>query len=181
MKVVRVVVAALLAASAVVFAIGVSVERSQSTHHDETAPSAGAGATPQGAEGSAAREAAEKKPRVATDQAASATETGGESTEKVFGINTESVGLVVAVVIASLLLAAIALAVRSPLVLGIIIVVALAAAVFDAREIAHQLDESRNGVATLAALTMTLHLLAALVAVAGLVVERREASAAERT
>jgi hypothetical protein len=53
MKSARVIVALLLAASAVVFAIGVTVERSQSTHHDEIVPSVNANATPQGAEGSA--------------------------------------------------------------------------------------------------------------------------------
>jgi hypothetical protein len=180
MKSSRAVVALLLAASAVVFAIGATVERSQSTHHDEAVPSVNASATPQGAEGSAAREAAERKQPAAASGATPASEAGGETTEKVFGINTESIGLVVVLVIASLVLAGTALMVRSPLVLGAIIVVALAATVFDVREIAHQLDESRNGVATLAALTMTLHLLVALVAAGSAVVERREGGASER-
>jgi hypothetical protein len=176
MKPLRVTLASLLAASAIVFAIGVAVERSQSTHHDESAPSTSAGSPTQAPEGSAEREAGEKKP-AGTTQAAPVTETSSENSEKVFGVNTESIGLVLVVVVASLLLAASALVVRSPLILGAIIAVALAATVFDAREIAHQLDESRNGVATLAALTMTLHILVALVAAGSAVAEQREAGA----
>ena len=51
--------------------------------------------------------------------------------------------------------------------------IALATSVFDVREVMHQIDESRTGVATLAALTTAQHLLTALVAAGVLLVERR--------
>lgn len=169
----RIPLALLLAVSAAVFAIGVSVERSQSKHHDAAAPAASGSSTPQAPEGSSEREAAETHPPAAAAPAAPSTEVGGESTEKIFGVNTESIGAIVVVVIASLLFAAVALAVRSPLVLALVIVFALTAAVFDIREVAHQIDESRNGVATLAALTTALHVLVALVAAASAFLEQR--------
>ena len=61
----RIPLALLLAVSAAVFAIGVSVERSQTKHHDVAAPAAGANATPQAPEGSSEREAAETHPPAA--------------------------------------------------------------------------------------------------------------------
>ena len=171
----RTILAALLVASAAVFSIGVAVERSQSTHHDEATPQAAASPASNAPEGSAEREAAEKRPTSSSQPAA---EASGESSEKVFGINTESVPLVVAVVIVSLLLAGAAMVWRSPLLLAAIIVVVIGAAVFDVREIAHQIDESRNGVATIAAVTAALHLMIALAAAGIVYLERRRALAA---
>ena len=178
MKTSRVIVAALFALSAGVFAIGVSVERSQSTHHDE--PVARAGVTPAAtaAEGSAEREAAEKKAPSTGQPAVAATETGSESSEKLFGVNTESAGLVVVVVAISLALAAAAVVVRSPMILAAIIIVALGAAAFDVREVLHQIDESRNGVAALAVLTAALHILVAVVASWSGIIDRGESTVA---
>lgn len=210
----RIIVAALLIASAVVFAIGVSVERSQAEQHSD-APAGGqslgnATLAPEGSaaregaektiaatkavatsapEGSAAREAAEKKPSATAAKplttaapegsaAREAAEGGGSSgasgerAEKLFGIRTESTGLVIAVVVLSLILAAGMLIVRSPLILVAAAVVVLGATAFDIRELAHQIDESRNGVAVLAGLTGVLHIAVAAVAAGLLFVER---------
>jgi hypothetical protein len=72
--------------------------------------------------------------------------------------------LVVAVVVSLLLAAAVWWRGGSPVVLG---AVALAMAAFfalDVRGVVHQVDESRAGLAVLAAVVATLHLAAALVA-----------------
>ena len=217
----RIIVAVLLVASAVVFAIGVSVERSQGESHTD-APVGGqslgnATFAPEGSaeregaerttvatkaaatsapEGSAAREAAEKKPsataakavatpapegssarEAAEKNAGASSEASGEDAEKLFGIKTESTGLVIAVVVLSLLLAAGVLVIRSPLILVGAAVVVLGASAFDVRELAHQLDESRNGVAALAALTAALHIVVAAVAAVVLFVERSKRGA----
>ncbi len=189
----RIIVAALLAASAVVFAIGVSVERSQGeSHSDAPATSQPLGKATLAPEGSAAREAAEKKPsttaakavatsapegsaaREAAEGRGESATASGEITEKLFGIETESTGLVVAVVVLSLMLAAGLLVIRSPLILVGAAVVVLGATAFDIRELAHQIDESRNGVAVLAALTAVSHLAVAAVASGLLLIERRK-------
>ena len=169
----RVAVAVLFALASATFAIGVVIERNDSTHRDEAAVGASP-ATNTAAEGSAEREAAE---RHATAPAAS--ETTETSSENLFGVNTESAPLVIAAVVASLLLAAAAVFVRVPVVLVVVALVALGAAAFDAREIAHQLDESRNTVALFAALTLGLHLAAALAALAGLLVRSDGRSATD--
>lgn len=159
----RVSMAVLLLLGSAVFAIGVAVERSDGDHHQEsTSQELGA---PEGSEG---REAAERRGRVEAAESS-----GDESSEEVFGINTESTGVVVAAVIISLLLALAALLVRSPLVLGLIVVVVLGAIAFDVREVMRQVDESRTDVATLAALTAVLHMLTAIVAVVALTIEQR--------
>ena len=211
----RIIVAVLLVASAVVFAIGVSVERSQGESHSD-APVGGqslgnATSAPEGSaaregaerttvatkavatsapEGSAAREAAEKKPsataakavatpapegsaaREAAEGGVGSAAASSETKEKLFGIETESTGLVIAVVLLSLILSAGLLVIRSPLILIAAVVVVLGATAFDVRELAHQIDESRNGVAVLAALTGVLHVAVAAVAAVVLFVER---------
>ena len=161
----RISVAVLLVAASAVFAIGVVVERSQPDQHEESTQqhTDEPGAAP---EGSQEREAQERRER------SEITEADEENPEELFGVNTESVGLVIAAIAVSLLLAVAALTVRSPLVLGLIFIVALGAAVFDIREVMHQVDESRDGVATLAMLTAVLHVLTALVAAAALSTER---------
>ena len=192
----RIIVAVLLVASAVVFAIGVSVERSQGESHTD-APVGGQslGNATFAPEGSAAREAAEKKPsataakavatpapegsaaREAAEGGVGSAAASSETKEKLFGIETESTGLVIAVVLLSLILSAGLLVIRSPLILIAAAVVVLGATAFDVRELAHQIDESRNGVAVLAALTGVLHVAVAAVAAAVLFVERSKRGA----
>jgi Flp pilus assembly protein TadB len=162
----RILVALLLSAAAVVFAIGVALERSQPDHHDEPTTQ---GERLNATEGSEEREAAERRERTQT------AESSESNTEELFGVNTESTALVVAAVAVSLLLAAAVLAVRSAVIVPLIVVVALGAAVFDVREVVHQIDESRSGVATLAALTAALHFLTVLLAAWCVLAERRDA------
>ncbi len=166
----RVSVAVLLVLASAIFAIGVAVERSQPDPHDESASQASTNA----AEGSDAREDAERLEGAASNESAE------KSSEEFLGINTESTGLVIAAVVISLLLALAAVTVRSPLVLVLIVIVALGATTFDIMEVLHQIDESRDGVAALATLTAALHGLTALGAVGSLLSEQGRDGANER-
>lgn len=103
-----------------------------------------------------------------------ASERGGESVahlraetsnEQVFGINTESIPLVVAAVAVSILLA-IALWLRRDLALVLLAVLGLGIvfAVFDVREAAHQASENRGALEAIAIVVALLHLAAAALA-----------------
>ncbi len=157
----RALLIALLIASAALFAVGVAIERSQPTH-------------------SAAREATETRtdaPTPATEthaeDGATSGETSGEATtgkasqpavkevtgERVFGINPESIGLVIAAALASLLLAlALWRLPTSPPLLAFVALVALAFAIFDIREAVHQVSESRTSLTVVASIVAALHL-----------------------
>jgi hypothetical protein len=84
--------------------------------------------------------------------------------ETLLGINPEATPLVVIAVLLSLLLAAAVLGVSSPLLLTSAALAMLAFAALDIREVTHQLNESRPGLAALAAAVALLHLLAAAAA-----------------
>jgi uncharacterized oligopeptide transporter (OPT) family protein len=136
----RVLLAGLLVVSAVLFAVGSTLERHQ--HRTETT--------------------------AATHQEGSSGESGGEGTantethaEKgvtLLGINTESLGLEIVAIVASLALAAAALLLRQRLVLVAIIAFALVFAAGDVRELVHQINESHAGIAAIAAILIVLHL-----------------------
>jgi hypothetical protein len=141
------------------FAVGVAIERSQESGTEtgaEVSRSAGSSA-----EGTAARESAE----AGHVEGEASGETHADSSEKLLGIDPESVGLVIVAVIVSVALAAAAW--LRPDLPGLLLLVALAMAVFavlDVREFIHQLDESRTGLALLVALVTVLHGGAAVIA-----------------
>lgn len=144
----RLIAAALLVIGAGLFAIGTSVEKSR--HHDEQAASGELRAShDEGAESDEHREAE------GADAHSGATE---NKEGKILGVDRESTGLVVVAVLVSLALAAALWKRPSPVVWVVVAVVSLAFAVFDVAEIAHQLDESASGLATLAALVAAAHL-----------------------
>lgn len=141
--------AALIAVAATLFAIGVSIEKSDT--HTEPADVHLEGESAEG-EGSESAEAAEGGEAHAE----------GEEDEKLLGIDLESTPLIVAAVVASLALAAGAWTrPDSRALLALISIAMLAFAVLDIREVAHQLDEDETGIALLAALVALLHLAAA--------------------
>jgi hypothetical protein len=181
----------LLVGSAALFAVGVAIERSQpphsaareraehtaqaaaatgaegtaaeASHHGATAErgkSPGEGAGPEPGMGEAARGSA---PRTETPKG-TAGETGGE---RVFGLNPDATGLVLAAVLSSL---ALAIAVwrypRSRVVLGVVTLAALFFCAFDVREAVHQAGESRPGLVAVASIVAALHLATAGVAIA---------------
>jgi hypothetical protein len=184
-KTIRILVTLLLVASAGLFAVGVAIERN-SKHH-ATHAVLGVDyvlAADQHAGESAAHRAAEQKhhPKSAAPTKAGQApnegktghrETGSESGhtgesaaqlasekkgERVFGIDIESPALVIAAVAVSLILAAalwLTGSVLAPLALAGF---ALVAAIFDVREVFHQIDESRTNLTIIASIVAALHL-----------------------
>lgn len=137
------------------FALGIAVERATVAEpHTETATH---------------DEASEEGHEVGGGEAAPE----ATSDETVLGLNLESTPLVVAAVVGSLLLAgAVWVWPRSRPLLVVVALAMLAFAVLDIAEVAHQLDESRVGVATIAVIVAALHL--AAVATAGVMVRESE-------
>ena len=183
-KTIRIFVTLLLVVSAALFAIGVAIERN--SRHTEKHAALGVDyvlAADQHAGESAAHRAAEQKhPKSAaptkSGHAPSEGKTGhretgpesghtGESAaqltsekkgERVFGIDIESPALVASAVAVSLLLAAalwLTGSILAPLALAGF---ALVAAIFDVREVFHQIDESRTNLTVIAAIVAALHL-----------------------
>lgn len=165
----------LLIAGAALFAIGIAAERNASAHHTETGTEA---ANPTETTSGQTAPAAES----GGDEATHTDETTGEETthtevpggeptahsetsaETVLGINLESDALVIVAIAVSLALAALTwLRNRRSLLLATM-AFALVFAVFDIAEVAHQLKESRSGLAVFAAAIALVHLATALVA-----------------
>jgi hypothetical protein len=135
----------LLAASTILFAVGVIAERSPATHAEASNGESG--------EAAAAR-----------DEAAESASEADED-ERLLGIDLESTPLVVLAVLAGLGLAVLA-ATRVGRASGFLLAVAVIAlvwAVLDIREVAHQLDESRTGIALVAIAVAVLHLATAVI------------------
>lgn len=165
MLTVRVVIAAALVAAAVVFAIGVGIERSQGDHHDTPASTEqGTGKpAPAGAEGSEAREQQERDLSRTSNVSDQDVHSG---TEKLFGVNTEANWVVAVAFAVALGLAAAVLVSPTTAVLVLVALIAAAVGVFDIREAMHQADESRTNVLALAVVAATLHFGVAVLAIA---------------
>jgi hypothetical protein len=137
----------LLVLSAAAFAGGVALERSGIDRPHETAALSGEGT----GEGSGTEGTGEG----AGSTGESATASGSE---RFLGIQTESTGLVAAVVALSVALAtAVALARRSRPLLLLVAAFALVSLIFDIREVVHQIHESRLLIAAVAGLVAVLH------------------------
>jgi hypothetical protein len=159
----RVLLPSLITAASALFILGVSVERGQSDRHARE-PAEQVGET---------REAHNAETASEGEQAhadASARRSGHDSDEeepRILGIDPESTPLVVLAAIGSLLLGAAVLRwPRARALLAILALAMLAFAVLDIREVTHQLDEERGGVAVMAGVVATLHLAAASLAAA---------------
>ncbi len=160
---------ALLVASTALFAVGVIAEHSTDTH---TEPAAAHAAETGGESGESAGAHGEGGASEATASGeAGHAETSGESGaahaegERLLGVDVESTPLVVLAVLAGLALAALA-ASRIGLLRGFlftVVVIALAWAALDIREVVHQLDESRTGIAVVAIAVAALHLTVAVI------------------
>jgi hypothetical protein len=151
----RLTLIALLLASTAAFLVGVLAERTSDDEHKGSVAvvhrEEAEGAHSEGAE------AGEGKPAGGDEHRAEA---------RLLGIDPESTPLLVIAVGVGLALAALTAswvgASRAFLVL--VAVAALAWAVLDIREIAHQIDESRSGIAAIAAAVAALHLATAAIA-----------------
>lgn len=143
-------VALLLASSAVVFAVGTAIEHSQrANHHDEAVHSEGPGET--------------TTTPASGETAVETTAPSETRSEKIAGIDPES-WLLVGVAIAASILVAAGVYWRRGRWFVAAVVVGLCFAVADTRELVHQVQESRTTVAVIAAILIALHVLAALVA-----------------
>jgi hypothetical protein len=157
----RLLLAALMAAATALFVIGVSVERAQPDQH------AGERAEQPRETGESHAETSGEAEE--THDATGAGESGHDTHEepRILGINPESTPLVVLATLGSLLLVAAVLRwPHSAALLALVALAMLSFAALDVREVTHQLDEDRAGVAILAAGVAILHLAAAALAAA---------------
>ena len=148
---------ALLIAGAALFTMAVAAERNAGDDHPEVAASGESSETNENAEVGEAP-AANESPE------AHSAEARGAEAEKVLGIDVESTPLVLLAVGASI---AFAVAVWSSDRRSVLLAAGLFALVFavlDVTEVAHQVGESRAGIAVLAALIALVHLAATFVA-----------------
>ena len=99
----------------------------------------------------------------------------GETGQKLFGIDTESVGAMLVAIAASLGLAAAVWFRRERWWLWLTVAFGIAFAAGDVRELSHQLNESRTGVAMIAGVLIAAHLLIA--GLAGLLASRKQPNA----
>jgi len=142
----------LLAGSAILFFAGSTSER----HHRHHEAAASAPATESGGESGG------KTNGEGSKHAEHAT---GEAGVKLLGVNTESLALsIVAVVLSLLLAAAIVARVWAKAILIAAVIFGLVFLAGDARELVHQLDDSNDGLAAVAALLIGMHLAIAVLA-----------------
>ena len=145
----------LLVGSGVLFAVGSTIERHQ--HHSEhAAPAAARSGGGESSEAGPYESGGETKPA----ESPSHTEHGtAETGVTILGLDTESLALTVLAVVASFALALLVWFGRWPrLVLVAVAAFGLVFAAGDARELVHQLDESNDGLAAIAAILIGLHL-----------------------
>ena len=161
----RLIVALLLVISAVLFAVGTTIERSGGDAHDGTALSS----SESEGESSHADEGGE------TDESSADEAEHTENSEEIAGVDPESwplVGLAIAISLA--LAAGVYWRQGRWFVAAFGFGILFAAA--DTRELVHQLDESETTVATIAGILIALHLLVALAAGTALLRRKRLAS-----
>lgn len=165
----RLVLAAALVVGAALFVVGTRGE-----HHTEPAATAvtttTAHAEASSGEGSSGETTKEHAAESAVGESAAShgAETGTEKSEKILGVNLESTGSVVAVVVASVVLVGLVLARRSRDVLLAAIIFCALATLADIAELTRQLDRSNQGLAFVAALVAAAHLIGAVAGVGGL-------------
>jgi hypothetical protein len=161
---------ALLTVGAALFAVGVAAERNAAAGHQEpVAATHVEGATAEGAphaeggtaEGATATGEAAEAPATSETSETPHTEASGET---VLGVDLESPLLLALGVAVSLGLAFLAWRFNTRLLLLVIVGFTLAFAVFDIAEVRHQVNESRTGLAVLAAVIAAVHLAGAAAA-----------------
>jgi len=176
---VRLALAALLIVSGAAFAVGSSIERSQT--HESVQPSTKTSPTPAeggSTEGGGTEGAGEGAGASSGEATPAATESHAETagSETLFGIDPESTGLVAVGVIVSLLLAGgVWFWGRRPVLMAVMVFGVVFAAL-DVREAVHQAHESRSGLLVLAIVLAVLH--TAVVAVAASRLQGRGAAPA---
>lgn len=157
--------AVLLVGSALLFFVGIYLEREVSAPERPVATTPSSQPDASQAEGAGeGAEAGHSDAPVASVEAAG--ETAGEHAAEArpFGIDVESPLLVGAVIVISLVLALAVLRISTPLVPVSIAVFAAIFALFDALEVSFQLATSRSGLALIAVVLIALHVVTGLIA-----------------
>ena len=154
----RAVLALLLVATAILFAIGATIERSQRHTESGTAETSKSASHAEGSTSEAGEEAE-------SPEAASGEETATESNEDLLGVDVESIPAIIGAVAVALLLAAAVWWRRERPWLWATLAFGLVFTAGDVREVVHQLDESRTGVAVIAGILVAAHLAIAVLAV----------------
>jgi hypothetical protein len=179
---VRAVLALLLAGSAILFFVGISLERSTIVPASPAAvePSAQpASAPPAEGAGGEAGEAGHSAAVAATATTEGPDETAGEHAAETWplGIDLEAPLLVGGVILVSLALAVAVVRTAGPLVPLAIAGFAVVFALFDLVEVIHQVGQTRTNVAAIAVVVFALHVAAGFVALR-LFADRRMAMSA---
>jgi hypothetical protein len=160
--------AALLVISAALFFIGISIERSSTTHVEPGAVTpTGQPIASQHVEGGGteAGEGSSAAPAASSERGSGETSPEGSAEWRPFGIDLESPVPVGGAILSSLLLAFAVLGLKTPVVPMLVIGFALVFLVFDLLEVAHQLDVAQPVLVVIALLLAAIHLVAALLAV----------------
>lgn len=165
-----------LLVSALLFGIGISIERRGNDEH-------GSQETPGIAEGEAGTEAEagegdEGEQHAEVAEGEQNLEQSEEASERIFGIDLESNTLVAAAIAASVFLAISVWLRPVPIVLLGVLGFALFFAAFDSREAVHQIHESRSDIVAIALVLAVLHLALAALAVGILRARPRTAAVA---
>ncbi len=152
----------LLVGSGLLFAIGSTIERGQHQHEQPAATAGNAESGESSAEGESSEPGGESDAEGGSGQLERSHREAGV---EILGVDTESVALTIAAVVASLLLA-VAVWLR-PWPRSVMLLVAgfgLVFAAADGRELVHQLDEPDAGIAAIAAVLVGLHVTVAALA-----------------
>src|SRR2546423_5047434 len=165
---VRAAIVGLIVLATVGFVVGTTIERNSKESHAETpAATRSEGSTESHAEGagSEVKRAAEPGSDGESTHAGEGVPAGGEAAHREFqpfGVNIEAVPFIVLAALLSLgLAAAVWTRPQSLVVLGVVAAAMVLFAALDVREIFHQVDEGRTGLAVLAGVVAALHLAAA--------------------
>jgi len=147
----RAAIVGLIVLATVGFVVGTTIERNAKESHTET---------PAAAESESSSESHAEGGEGGAAHAGEGAETGGEF--QPFGVDIEAVPFIVLAALVSLgLAAAVWTRPRSLIVLGVVAAAMVLFAALDIREVIHQVDESRTGLAVLAGIVAALHLAAA--------------------
>jgi hypothetical protein len=159
----------LLIGSAILFLVGSTIERNN-RHHETAAAKSSEGSGEKSKSGESGGEGSKRTESHATTAS-------GEAGATILGVNTESLALSIVAVVLSLVLAGMVWLGGWPrLVLLGVLGFGLVFAAGDGRELVHQLNESNNGLASVAAILLVLHLTVAGLAAAMLRLSLRPGS-----
>ncbi len=151
----RILIALLLAASGLLFFVGTRIEahtggrQEQGGHVEHPAESGGGHEQSEGGAPSHVEGETTSEPTAEAGHS--------ESSEKVLGLNLESLPFAIAVTAISILLAVLVAFTASRAVIVAVVGISAGAAVFDVLEVVHQLDQSKPSLAVVAALVLALH------------------------